>query len=567
MMRGRGQGRSRRLRRRALRLVGRVAVAAGLTVFATAVPAFSAQSADQRETDAYLMAQYSWAQQSLANVNASRAEVEMRVTSIGSECPGILQGAPTQFSSPRSTSFARGVGESKREEEQLNELERELRLALGLIHEQSDRQPLTTLAGAIGSLRWSNPELTRLVGAEAAKVREELALAVPDVCADITAWVRSGYKTLSPATKELRAKEERIERNIRVVPGQSVANLLRPYEGTADKALIAKTAKLEKEIEQSLAGLDDVYQRLYATLGVARETPPSFSHPPAGAVVVGKGRTAAGGRYEVWVETKEQSGSQTESGCAPQMPLHVRTVTNSQGGASGCYSRGEVTTPPFVNCDEGRLTIEAQTPAAVRSARLRMSDGRQITSRVAFVPARLGGPTGFYYQVVRGPSPIPVSLAELDAHGKVLRALKLHRFVGCTKHLLKFLKRGIRALVHGRVPQGPTFSIVGEAYRFLGHIHFALDVETSHGGGGESPSGQKPNVFSWSLWTACRTASIRDRLRAAQASRRHRARAHVRQAERASPCCDSQPPARRRCARLRGFNDGAKRTAPPGPQR
>ena len=132
-----------------------------------------------------------------------------------------------------------------------------------------------------------------------------------------------------------------------------------------------------------------------------------------------------------------------------------------------------------------------------------MSNGRQITSRVAFVPPRLGGPTGFYYQVVRGPSPIPVSLAELDAHGKVLRVLKLHRFAGCTKHLLKFLKGGIRALVHGRVPQGPTFSIVGEAYRFLGHIHFALDVQTSDGGGSESPSGQKPSIFSRSLWTAC----------------------------------------------------------------
>jgi len=116
---------------------------------------------------------------------------------------------------------------------------------------------------------------------------------------------------------------------------------------------------------------------------------------------------------------------------------------------------------------------------------------------VAFVPARLGGPTGFYYQVVRGPSPIPVSLTELDAHGKPLRVFKLHRFVGCTKHLLKFLPGGIRTLVRDRVPQGPTFSIVGEAYRFFGHIHFALQVDAEgQGGHGESASGRRPRLFS-----------------------------------------------------------------------
>ncbi len=475
-------------------------------ILATAAASFAAQSADRRETDAYLTAQYSWAQQSLANVQAARAEVEMRVMSIGSECPGVLKAAPPEFSRASSTLSARSFGESKREDEQRNELERELRRALSLILEQADRQPLASLADVIGSLRWSDPKLTRLVGAEVAGVREELALPVPDVCADITAWVRSGYRTLPVATKELRAKEERIERNVRVVPREAVERLLRPYEGSAEKALIARTAKLEKLIKQALAGLDGVYQRLAATLGTgenAHAPQPTLSHPPPGAVVVGKGTTAAGGRYEVWVETNEQSGSHTESECPPQMPLHVRTVTNSEGGFSGCFSRTEDTTSPLVNCDEGLLTIEARTPAAVRSARLRMSNGREIASRVAFVPPRLGGPTGFYYQVVRGPSPIPVSLAELDAHGKVLRVLKLHRFVGCTKHLLKFLKGGIRTLVHGRVPRGSTFSIVGEAYRFLGQIYFALQVETSNGGGSERPRGQKPNLFSWSLWTAC----------------------------------------------------------------
>jgi hypothetical protein len=101
---------------------------------------------------------------------------------------------------------------------------------------------------------------------------------------------------------------------------------------------------------------------------------------------------------------------------------------------------------------------------------------KRIASRVAIVPARLRGPVGLYYQVVRGPSPIPVSLTEFDAHGGTLRVLKLPRVVECTRHPLKYLPGGIRTLVHESVPQGPTFSIVGKGYRFLGHLHFALKV-------------------------------------------------------------------------------------------
>ena len=134
----------------------------------------------------------------------------------------------------------------------------------------------------------------------------------------------------------------------------------------------------------------------------------------------------------------------------------------------------------------------------------RLSDGRQITSRVAIVSAALGGPIGLYYQVVRGPSPIPVSLAELDAHGRTLRTHKLPRIVDCTKHTLKFLPGGIRTIVKDKAPGGAVFSIIGERYSFLGGIHFALKVEIKNGGGGsESASGQKPNVLSTALWTGC----------------------------------------------------------------
>jgi hypothetical protein len=97
------------------------------------------------------------------------------------------------------------------------------------------------------------------------------------------------------------------------------------------------------------------------------------------------------------------------------------------------------------------------------------------------VPHRLGGPDAFYYQAVRGPSPIPVSLIERDAHGRTLRAVKLLRIVGCSKHPVKYLPGGKRTLLHGQTPQGPDFSIVGERYRLFGRVHRQLKLTTGEG--------------------------------------------------------------------------------------
>jgi hypothetical protein len=480
------------------------AVAAG--VLACVVPsAGSAGSGDVAATDSYLTAVDAYEHAALANAPASAAAFEALAGSIGAECAGVLKGVPPEGSQGSSTSFARQIGEAKREDEQLAEVENELSGALAATFEQPDRQALLTFAAAVRPLRWSDPVLTQLVDAEASEVEERVAVAIPDVCADMKAWAASGYKTLSPATLALRAKNEEASRNARARPTQSLTGLMARYEGSAEKALIAEAKKLRQERRKALRGLQGASRQLNATLGAAQESEPTLSHPPAGAVVVGKGTTASGGRYEVLVEPAGPSAGRRQSECSPDHPLSVRILTNFGMGVSGCFSRSEVGSPPSVNCAEGLLRLEARTGAAVRSVSLRLSNGRRVVSRVAFVPARLGGPTGFYFQVVRGPSPIPVSLTEFDARGRPLRVFKLYRFVGCTKHLLKFLPGGIRTLVRDRIPRGPEFSIQGEAYRFLGRIHFALQVDVAgQGGGGRSPSGQKPNLFSWALYTGCR---------------------------------------------------------------
>ena len=142
-----------------------------------------------------------------------------------------------------------------------------------------------------------------------------------------------------------------------------------------------------------------------------------------------------------------------------------------------CLSRTRLRAPS-VQCQNALLTIKAQTLPRARTVRLHLSDGRQISSRVAIVPAKLGGPAGFYYQVVRGPAPIPVTISEVDAHGAVLRTVRLPRTAKCARQSPN-LPGGNRTIARGSLPQGPSFSIVGERYSFMGKIHFDLRVEVT----------------------------------------------------------------------------------------
>ncbi len=96
--------------------------------------------------------------------------------------------------------------------------------------------------------------------------------------------------------------------------------------------------------------------------------------------------------------------------------------------------------------------------------------------------------------------------------------MKLPRIVECTRHPLKYLPGGVRTLVRESVPQGPTFAIVGEAYRFLGHVYFDLKIHVeaeaeSEFGGSGSGSGSgffvggvrgKPSPFSPEFETVCK---------------------------------------------------------------
>jgi hypothetical protein len=260
--------------------------------------------------------------------------------------------------------------------------------------------------------------------------------------------------------------------------------VLKRYEGAAERALLGQLHALRltvRALEQPIAG---AAQQLEATLGIKHnEAFRAPERPAKGSVVLAHGRTAAG---EAWVARLEPRSK--ENSCPLNVSISSGTSALGQSSQGTCFSRNEHNAEPHVDCASGLLTITSFTRPATRSVRLLLSNGRTITTAAIRVPKRLGGPAGLYYQVVRGPSPIPVSLTELDAHGHTLRVVRLPAIVECTEHPVKYLPGGIRTLARGTVPQGPAFSIVAERYKFLGKIY--LDFKAHIAGEGEGLLGQ-----------------------------------------------------------------------------
>jgi hypothetical protein len=471
-------------------------VLATLFLLALAVPTGAFASArvtsqDRAATRALLEAKYTYEQSLLATAPASKAAAEGLASSLGGECPGVLAGAPdetlgTLLESPSHSASPpkspRQMGESNRERRQLSDLQSELGLALEQAPIEADRQATLAYARAVGPLRWSNSYLTELARIGAAMLERQLQSAPPDVCADMKAWVASGYQTLSTVTKALIREQETVDRPLlrvlreRIAGPAGLADPLLPYEGSREKALAREIDVRENDLKSARKGLATVERGLERTLGLDTragalpESEEAEEGPTKGAVEIGHGATAVGGKYTVWLEPKPGSSSQAP-GCRLSMEVF------ESGGESNspenreidgtrvnevCLSRSHPRAPRAQCRDRGLLTIEAQTLPNTRSVRLNFSDGRQITSRVAIVGAKLGGPAGFYYQVVRGPSPTPVSFTEVDAHGKALRTVKLPRTATCVKQSLKRLHSVIRTIASGSLPQGPSFSISGE---------------------------------------------------------------------------------------------------------
>ena len=483
------------------------ALSAVALVGATAPASVAAGSENAASTHAYLVAMNSFEETELADVPQSVAEMQGVAARVSDECAGVLTNAPPHEETlglvgPASQTrpSARAEGERSRQSRQLGDLKFELSLALDDPQTQPDREATEALLRALKALSWSNPKITLLLQLTVAAAQAGLELPAPAVCADMKAWVASGYETLSPASKEIASRSEALVKPTLELIAlyeqahiQPFPKILAPYENAPDRTLARHAEALTAELNKRAKTQADILKRLEATVGIPATKVPKVKRPVKKSVVIGRGGTAAGGHFVAKAEPP--SRSRRGLGCInititePSRPEPGLLELLSGEGTGRCISRSGRHPEQAVHCDSGLLTIEADLLPATRSVRLLLSDNRTITSSAIRVPASLGGPAGLYYQVVRGPSPIPVSLTELDAQGRTLAVLKLPAVVECTKHPVKYFPGGIVRLVHESPPQIPAFTIRAERYRKLGTVHFELKLEVSNeellfGGGG-----------------------------------------------------------------------------------
>jgi hypothetical protein len=429
---------------------------------------------DRVATRAYLEAKLSYERAATASASVSKANVEALASRLAGECPDVAAGAPKledvllggRPGGPRS---ARQRGERGRRLRQWSDLETELSIVLDQARSAPYREAALTFANTVMRLRWSDGNVTAFEHAEAAAFEWILDAAPQQVCVDLRFWAASGYRSLSSATRTLGRELEQIEEPLWLAVFRQRSLSPNGFEDAGDRGLARRVEHAEEARLTADRALIAIETRLQSVLGLigqeeaarheARET------PPKGSVVIGKGSTAAGGAYTIRAEptrSRRSHAPHRHSGCVELEIEETGRGANGRwsSGSFDCISRSRYEAPT-VTCDGGLLTVEARTPPSVRRVRLTLSDGREITSPVAIVPAKLGGQIGFYYQVLRGPSPIPVRLSELGARGKLLRSVRLPRRSGCKRPANRGYRFTEHVIVAGRVAQGRRFLIIG----------------------------------------------------------------------------------------------------------
>ncbi len=467
---------------------------------AASEPAAAPDPADAAATLAYLRAGYQLEQSILRNAAASRSAAASVSEQLGHECPGVLSGAPDEEEGPppsAATTPPRARGERKRTELQLQTIDEELRVAFEASAYKPDVAATESYAEQVSKLSWSNPTIAPLAQFEAAGSKEAVSPPTANVCADMKTWAQSGYHVLATASREFEA--EQAARFQAVRPEGSLGVLLKPYERSTARALIRKTATLHVKVTKAFAGLSTTFSRLRRALGV----PQSLFEARAQEPEAGHGSTDDGATFVV----RSAPRAASSHACLAVSVTTERTsaTSNSIGfGTSVCLS-GDADRHPSTGCTNGIDSITAAVPASVRTVRLRLSNGRTITSKVVQVPRRDGGPGGVYVQDVRGYTTFPVSLTELNVSGGVVLVVKL-RATRCRKESPTEGPTFVN-LVSGLTPEGESFTIEGTVVHF-GHDQTSFGVSVNLGAGpqdtgeGEIRQG-KPKAYASSLAVQC----------------------------------------------------------------
>jgi hypothetical protein len=217
-------------------------------VFATApcvVPSAAlAKSGDAAATRAYVQANYNLVRAARSSLSVEVGGLKSLVSQITGECPLAAAESPQNHDS--------------------EQLSNEVVGAMTVVIYRPDAAAIHTFARSVAGLHWSNRKLTRIVRKYATQLQGLSALATPDVCGDVRAWVASGYQTLAPSTVQFNTSYYADDIEAEEVP----LRLLAPYESAAVSSLVHRTKRLEAPLAEVEAHGVYYYTRILNTLGL-----------------------------------------------------------------------------------------------------------------------------------------------------------------------------------------------------------------------------------------------------------------------------------------------------------
>ena len=214
----------RSMRKAAIKSLPALLVALAVVVLApTSAPAAGGNVAT---TQAYIQANYRLVQASASKIAPIETTLRGIRSRILDECPNAAANSPQDRDSEQLSNEVIGAM---------------ITGAVSLTSLPATRQ----FVGIAAHLRWSDAALTSAVHAYAGKVRGLVALAPPQVCADVRSWAASGFRTLPTTTAVFSPRFI----SLWVAPGDLPPSLAR-YETPAEHSLLRRTHRLEQEFTE-----------------------------------------------------------------------------------------------------------------------------------------------------------------------------------------------------------------------------------------------------------------------------------------------------------------------------
>ena len=188
----------------------------------------AASPQDVASTHAYLEAGYTALHATVVGWPSVEANIRKLNHKLHAECPGAAGNSPQD------------------NEEQ--KLAHEVAGALWATGYDTNAATVRKFVKALSPLRWSNPKINRAAHNYIKGLQEMVALQVPNLCGDVSAWRTGGYGAVTATTSKYASHVDAIE--VKEIP----RNLLRPFVAPADKGLVVTDERLALRFEELEVG-------------------------------------------------------------------------------------------------------------------------------------------------------------------------------------------------------------------------------------------------------------------------------------------------------------------------